>query len=223
MSTDQAELHALRQSLKKMPAVYAFLADITEKTDQFPLLFEIIRTDPGAIKYQCEKILRLCSEKNPALLYPYYDDVAAMLKRSNSFIKWGAITILANLAAVDDQARFDDVFEPYFALLDDKSMITASHIIDGAWKLIRRYPEREPDITERLLDIQNKAFHNKGRPSPACRDILYGNLLDCFGNYFPISQNQDKILAFVMSLRENPRKSVVRRAVRFLKRFAVDM
>ena len=219
MSSDQADFQTLRQSLKRMPGVYDFLADIAERVDQFPLLFEIIRTDPGVIKYHCEKILRLCSEKNPALIYPFFNDVAEMLTSSNNFIKWGAITIMANLAAVDDRARLCEIYDKYFSFLDDPSMISAAHVIDGAWKLIRRYPEWEPDITARLLEVQHKIYLNKKRPSPACRDILYGNLLDCFGNYFPISNCQANILEFVGNLQNNPRKSIVRRAARFLERF----
>jgi hypothetical protein len=219
MPKEQTEIEELQQTLKKMPAVYQFITDIAEKINKFPLLFEIIRTDRGAVKYHCEKIVRICSESNPKLVYPYFDEIVEMMDSSNSFLKWGAITTLANLATVDQERRFDAIYERYFDLLNSESMITASNVVDNAWKIIRSFPEREPDITARLLAVQQNTYLNKGKPSPECRNIVLGNVLDCFSKYFAMSQCQDKMLEFAAAQLDNHRRTVAKRAAMFIKKF----
>jgi hypothetical protein len=216
---EQTEIEELQQTLKKMPAVYQFITDIAEKINKFPLLFEIIRTDRGAVKYHCEKIIRICSENNPSLVYPYFDEIVGLLDSPNNFLKWGAITTLANLTAVDAERRFDAVYDRYFDLLNADSMITASNVVDNAWKIIRSFPDREPDITARLLAVQGNTYLNKGKPSPECLNIVLGNVLDCFSKYFTLSQSQDRMLEFAAAQLENHRRTVAKRAALFIKKF----
>jgi len=222
MTIEQNEVQELQQSLKKMPAVYQFIADIAGKVNKFPLLFEIIRTDRGAVKYHAEKILRICSESNPRLVYPYFQDVAELLASPNNFLRWGAINILANLAAVDDQRRFDAVYDQFFEQLNTDSMIAASNVIENAWKIINRYPEREPDITARLLAVENNTYLNKGKPSPECKNIVLGNVIDCFSRYFSSSQCQQQMIDFVHRQLDNSRRTVARRAAVFLDKYQVS-
>ena len=217
MTTERNEVQELQQSLKKMPAVYQFIADIAEKVNKFPLLFEIIRTDRGAVKYHAEKILRICSERNPQLVYPYFQVVAELLASPNSFLRWEAINILANLAAVDDEQRFYAIYDQFFEQLNTDSMIAASNVIENAWKIVRRFPEREPDITQRLLAVENNTYLNKGKTSPECKNIVLGNVIDSFSRYYPNSQCQQQMIDFAHRQLDNSRRTVARRADTFLK------
>ena len=219
MATERNEVQELQQSLKKMPAVYQFITDIAEKVNKFPLLFEIIRTDRGSVKYHAEKILRICSESNPRLVYPYFQDVAELLASPNNFLRWGAINILANLAAVDDERRFDAVYDQYFEQLNTDSMVAASNVIENAWKIVRRFPEREPDITQRLLAVENNTYLNKGKPSSECKNIVLGNVIDSFARYFSNSQCQQQMVDFARRQLDNSRRTVARRAAAFLNKF----
>jgi len=72
--------------------------DIDELVDQVlknPKLIEVlistIDSEKGSIKFGCEKIVRLLSEKKPELVYPYFDFLVKLLDSENSFLKWGAI------------------------------------------------------------------------------------------------------------------------------------
>lgn len=222
MPTERTEVQELQHSLKKMPAVYQFITDVAERVNKFPLLFEIIRTDRGAVKYHCEKIIRICSENNPKLVYPYFSEIADLLDSSNNFLKWGAIITLSNLVAVDDARQFDGIYDKYFAMLNSDSMITAANVIENAWKIVLKFPEREPDITARLLAVRENTYLNKGKPSPECKNILLGNILDNFSRYYPLSQRKAEMIDFAVSQLENTRRTVAKRAADFLKKYNTE-
>jgi len=60
--------------LKGKPDVDAAAERLMAEPEAIPVLFGIIREDRGTLKYACEKIIRKVSEKNPHLIYPYFDD-----------------------------------------------------------------------------------------------------------------------------------------------------
>ncbi|MFC1841223.1 hypothetical protein ACFL1N_16760, partial [Thermodesulfobacteriota bacterium] len=56
-----------------------------------PQLLDGLNNSKGSIRLGCEKTLRLISEKQPELLYPYFVAFTKMLDSENNFLKWGAI------------------------------------------------------------------------------------------------------------------------------------
>jgi hypothetical protein len=181
-----------------------------------------MRTDKSSVKFFCEKLIRLLSAENPELVYPYFADLAALLDSPNNILKWGAIITLANLASVDREHKFAAIYEKYFSLLNDSSMITAGNVAGSAWKIVLINPGYEQDITRRLLAVRNNVYLNKGQPSPECKNIMCGHVLDCFEKYYPMSREKDKIREFAAGLRNNPRPAVAKRAAAFLKKYSQD-
>ncbi len=178
---------------------------------------EIINNDKSSIKFAAEKVIRLVSESVPELVYPYFKQIASLIDSKNSFIKWGAIITISNLVAVDQQELFLNIFEQYFAMLDDNKMVTAANVAGNAWKIALRYPDLEPDITSRLIKAAGNIFHHKGEPSPECNNVMCGHLIDCFDHYFEHSKRQAEIIAFLTRQQHNPRKKVATKAKAFLK------
>jgi hypothetical protein len=216
---DKAELLKM---LKKKPDLHDLLERTKANPELIPGLLEIMRTEKGSVKFSCEKIIRLLSAKFPELVYPYFNDLADLLASPNNIIKWGAIITLANLATADRENKFARIYEQYFFLLNDASMITAGNVAGNAWKIVLNNPGYEKDITERLLTVQNNVYLNKGRPSPECQNIMFGHVLDCFDKYYPATGEKEKILEFVASLRDNPRPAVAKRAEAFLQPLALE-
>jgi hypothetical protein len=68
-------------------------------------IFNGLSSDKARIRYGCDKVLRIVSEKDPEILYPKIDFFAKQLDGNDTFFKWSAIRIIANLAAVDSKAR----------------------------------------------------------------------------------------------------------------------
>ena len=66
---------------------------------------EIIRTDPGCRKFPYAQALRRIGEQQPRKLYPFFDDLAGLLRHPNNIIQWTAIRLIAALAAVDDELK----------------------------------------------------------------------------------------------------------------------
>lgn len=207
----------IKEMLEKKPDVNEFAKYISEHIEAIPLLIAIIAEDKGSTKFFCEKTIRLISEGEPELIYPYFDEISRFIDSKNSFIKWGGLITLSNLAAVDEENKFKDIYEKYFSMIDSESMITAGNVVGNAWKIILKNPEYEGDITKRLLGVANNTYINKGKPSPECRNIMLGNVIDCFDKYYKISGNKKEMIEFAAGQRNNTRKPVAKRAEKFLE------
>lgn len=181
-------------------------------------LLETIENDKGRDKFTCEKEIRSISESEPQQLYPYFDRIEALMDSTNNFIKWGAVITISNLVAVDIDRKFPPIYEKYFDLIKSDSMITAANAAGNAWKIVGKYPEYESDITNRLLEVADRVYINKGEVSPECQRILCGHVLDCFDKYFERSSVQDKMIGFAQGLTDCCRNTVADKAQRFLKK-----
>jgi len=135
-----------------------------------------------------KKYLRNLSVSQPALLYPYFDAIVSWLDSPNAFIQWGGIFVLGNLVMVDVDRKFPSVFERFFALLNQPAMITAANVAATSPAIIRHHPELEPEITRRLLAVTANTYYRKNQPSPECKNILLGHVLDSLDGYY----DQDK-------------------------------
>jgi L-ascorbate metabolism protein UlaG (beta-lactamase superfamily) len=222
MPQDNMETADLVEILKKKPELNDFIGKVLANTGIIPMLLEIMETYKGSVKFYCEKIIRLIGEKNPEVLYPYFDNIANLLDSSNNFIKWGAIITIANLAAADSENKLAGIYEKYFSLINSESVITAGNVVGNAWKIVLKDPGLEEDITERLLGVEKNIYLNKGRPSPECKNIMFGHILDCFDKYYQQAGDKEKIIRFAAGQTNNPRKTVVKKAEAFLKKNKLD-
>lgn len=215
---DHVSLDQLKAIIREKPDITDFLTEIAMHPEMIPLLLEIIRTDKGSMKFFCDKVLQNISENNPMLLYPYFADIAANLDSPNNFIKWGAIITLGNLVAVDREDKFTAISDKYLGLIDDESMITAGNAAKAASRIVQQRPDSEPGITARLLRVVDNTYFYKGEPSPECKNIMIGHVLDCFDGYFEHSASQNLMLEFARGQTENTRTSVAKKAGLFLKK-----
>lgn len=211
----------LLQCLKEAPDLEQLLTKAGNDPQFLDALFEIVRSEHSAVRYSCTKILRMLSERQPDKIYPYFDDVANWLRDSNSFVKWDGILTLANLASVDAQRRFASVYEEYFGLIRDSKMVTAANAAGNAWKIVQAVPEWESDITRRLLEVPQIVYLHHGEPSAECNRVMCGHVLDCFDHYFDLSKNQQAMICFARSQLNSSRKSVAKKAARFLKKHEI--
>lgn len=207
--------------LKETSNLDWLLAEAENNPQLLNTLVEIVRSERSSVRYCCTKTLRILSEQKPDKIYPYFRDVAAWLQDPNSFVKWDGILILANLAAVDTERRFASIYEEYFGLIRDSKMVTAANVAGNAWKIVQAVPEWENDITQRLLEVPQIIYLHHGEPSPECNNVMCGHVLDCFDRYFDLSNNQKLMLCFAHTQLNSSRKSVAKKAARFLKKHGV--
>ncbi|RPH99176.1 MAG: hypothetical protein EHM72_11840 [Calditrichaeota bacterium] len=172
----------------------------------------------GSARLKCEKLLRKFSEEHPELLYPFFDQLVRLLDDENSFIKWGAIITLSNLAAIDVDNKMDRIFEQYFQPIMGPSMITAGNIIGSAWKIAQAKPYLTERIVKELLRVQQAQYQAKGEDSPECRNIACGHAIVSFDHFMDQIEDKRAVLAFVEGQLQNSRAAVRHKAVQFLKK-----
>jgi len=216
--TPQAD--PLLSRLREKPDIQTFVAEVIEHPEWVPRLLEIMRSEKSSVKYQADKVIRQLAADRPDLVLPFFDDIVAQIEHTNSFMRWGAIQTLGQLVPKDQENRFGRHYGHFFDLINDPSMITAGNVIGQTGPIVLARPQDEPDITRRLLQVRDNTYWYKGQPSPECKNIVCGMVIDCFDQFFDLLSRKPDMMAFVMGLRDNTRKAVVKKAEHFLKKHA---
>jgi len=133
-----------------------------------------------------KEILKI-SEKNPELLYPKWGVFLEHLSSNNVFWMYQAVYIIANLTKVDNN-KFEKIFDSYFNLLNDKSIVVAAHAALNAGKIAKNRPKLEPKITERLLATEKSRHKHKG--------IIQAYAMEAFSEYFKDAKDKKNIIKF---------------------------
>lgn len=183
-------------------------------------LVEAIQAEKGTARYNYEKVLRLVSEREPELVYPWFGAFVALLDCDNSFLKWGAIMTVANLVAVDIENRFEPVFRKYYAPIKGPAMVTAANIIGSSARIALARPDLTQRIAREILKVEKATYERHGSPSPECRNVAMGHAIDAFDRFFDQIEDRDTVLKFVRRQTANTRKPVAKRAEKFLRRHA---
>lgn len=181
------------------------------------LLTQVIEgttSDKPPIKYKCGKALMILSKENPKVIYPKWDGFVKLLKSDNTFMKSIGITIIANLTRVDTKNKFDKIFERFYGLLDDESMITASNIAGLSGVIAQAKPKLQTKITNRLMNI-DKTCH-----SLECRNIIKGKVILSFDEFFAETRNKKKIMGFIKGELKSSRPATKKKAEKFIKKWA---
>ncbi len=160
-------------------------------------------------------MLRLISEKNPRLLYPFWDHFERRLASENTFLRSDAMFVLGNLTAVDEEDRFEKIFNKCYKQLDDESMIPAANLVGMSGKIACFKPNLQTKIINKLLNIDSTNH------SEECKNIIKGKAIVSFLRFYDktSSANQKKILAFVKKETKNTRGATKKKADKFLKKW----
>jgi hypothetical protein len=175
-------------------------------------LLEGILSKKERIRFNSFKVLLLLSEEHPKVLYTHWDFFADLLKSGNTYLKYIAVLIIANLTKDDPRGRFKRIFNRYYALLDDKSVIPAAHVAASSGKIVRAIPKLQTKITNKLLQIDQTAHH------PERKDLIKGHAIESFGEYFEEVKNKKKIILFVREQLNSRSPRTKKVAKEFLKR-----
>jgi hypothetical protein len=212
-----AKARVLEQLTVNKPDIPAAVEQILTDPRQVAALIEALQSEKGAVRFACEKVLRLASERRPEMIYPYFDVFAALLDCDNSFVKWGAIMTLANLTVVDAEGKFEAVFARYYAPVAGPMMITAANVIASSPRIARAKPHLAQSVTREILKVEKARYERHARPSPECRNVAIGHAIDAFRVFFDLIEDKAAVLAFVHRQLANTRRPVVKKAERFLR------
>jgi hypothetical protein len=172
-----------------------------------------IVSDKPETKYRSGKILMILSQENPERLYPKWDHFVNLLGSRNTFMKSIGIAIISHLTKVDSKDKFDKIFDKFYKLLNDESMITAANLVGLSGMIARAKPKLQNRITNRLLAIDSTDH------SPECRNIIKGKAIQAFGEYFNEAKNKKKVIEFVKRELKNTRPATRKKAEKFLRKW----
>jgi hypothetical protein len=165
------------------------------------------------VRFNCFKALLSISEKHPSVLYPQWDFFADLLSSPNTYHKYIAIYILANLAGHDPKNRFERIFNRYYGLLEDESVIPPAHVATNSGKIVGAKPRLQTKITNRLL-----AIDKTGHP-PERKDLIKGYIIEAFDQYFEGAKNRKKMLEFGKAQLNSRSPRTRKKAKEFLKKW----
>lgn len=188
-------------------------AKVIKKPDLLTHIFEGLNAEDAATKYGCDKVLRIISELQPSMLYPMYDFFACKLESENNFFKWSAINIIANLACVDNDQKFEAIFQKYFASVTGPVMITAGNIVNGAAKIALANPHLTKRITDELLKVEKAKYQ-----TDECRNIVLGQTIKSFDIFLDLIQDKEPVIKLIRKQLKNSRNATRKKAEEFLKK-----
>jgi hypothetical protein len=198
---------------RKNVDVKKFAQDALEDKAILADLLEGVLSKKEKIRFNCFKVLLFISEKHPRILYTQWEFFVRLLQSDNTYLKYIATYIIANLAQDDPEGKFERVFNRYYALLDDKSIIPASHVAANSPKIAEAKPHLQTKIVNRLLDV-DKTHHK-----PERKDLIKSYVIEAFGKLIEGVRNKKKMIEFVKEQREAKSPKTRKKAKEFMKRW----
>ena len=182
------------------------------------ILLEIInnlKVKQETIRYNSYKVLMKITEMNTERLYPYWDYFVEQIKGENTYWKCSGIHLITNLTKVDVAQKFERIFDQFYALLDDKSMIPAAYVAGVSGKIAKAKPHLQKKITEQLLNIENTHF------APDRRDLIKAGAIESFNEYFDEIENKQEIMDFVRGLQKCASPKTEKLAKEFVRNWQI--
>jgi hypothetical protein len=190
------------------------LEKVERNFDLLPELIEGISSEKAAIRYGCGKVLMDLSEKYPEKLYSHMDFFINMLDSKYRILTWQAMFIIANLTVVDNDKKFDEVFDQYFSFINNDYMVTAANVVGHSSKIALAKPYLIPKITNELLKVQN--IKTTPHLSEECKRVITEHAIDSFDKFFDKIENKDEVISFVKKHTNSSRKTLKKEANDFL-------
>lgn len=206
----------LRQIAKKEADKSRIAGRVIKNPELLSELLEGLSADKARIKYGCAKILRIISEKKPEILYPRFKFFIKLLDSDNNFLKWDAILVIANLAAVDSKNRFEKIFKRYFSPISGPVMITAANVIGGAAKISLAKPELTGRITKELLKVEKARYQ-----TTECRNVALGHTINSFDQFFDKIRDKKPVASLIKKQLKNTRPGTRKKAEKFIKKHKI--
>lgn len=213
------EREKLLEKLRKKDPAESYAAQVYEEQILLTDLLDIMETEKTAAKYMAEKIVRYISEDKPQLLYPFFDRLFALLDSENAFIRLGVILSVSNLLELDSRTerKWEGCAERYLRLLDTDDIAVFGNTVQSIPKLLKAYPEAADRVFPLILETDSHTFYRKQEPSPECRNVAVGHVIDCFSALFGLPGYHEEMIAFAERNRDNDRKQVRGKIAGFLK------
>jgi hypothetical protein len=168
------------------------------------------------LRFNCfNSILALC-EKSPERVYQYWDFFVRLLDNENTYHKLEAVHIIACLVKFDKEGRFEKIFDKYYSLLNDKSIVTISHLAKESGRIVLAKPHLSKSITMKLLNIDSKGRENR-------MGLIDGYVIEGFDNYFQEADDKGLIIDFIKDKLNSDSPKTKKLAREFVKKWKIPV
>ena len=157
------------------------------------------------------------SEEYPEKIYPHMDSFINLLDSEYRILKWNAIAIIANLAKVDEDKKFDAIFDKYYDFLNDAYMVTVANIVRNSSKIALAKPYLTQKITNELLRVEK--ISTTSHLTEECKLVIAEHAIKSFASFFDKIEQKEKVISFVSIHIYSPRKTLRKAAEEFLVKF----
>jgi hypothetical protein len=167
------------------------------------------------IRLKSFEFLNQISLEQPEVLYSKWDYLANLLCSTNHYQRTISIKLLANLASIDSENKFESIFNKYFSNIDGNRTMVAGQAALNSGKIAKVKPNLQTKITNRLLDIEKS---HQGKQI----DLIKSYVIEAFDKYFEESADKKKILDFVKAQLDNKSPKTRKLAKEFLKKYLTN-
>jgi hypothetical protein len=184
-----------------------------------PVLIEGTGSVKAAVRYGCAKVLMDLSAEYPERLYPYMDEFFGLLDSKYRILVWNALAIIANLAKVDEEKKFDAFFDKYYGFLNNDYMVTVANTVGNSGKIALAKPYLTPRITSELLKVEHVSV--TPHLTEECKRVIAENAIKTFDLFFDKLEEKEKkkVLDFVERQLGSSRRTLSAKAAGFLEKW----
>jgi hypothetical protein len=182
-----------------------------------PQLLEGISSSKASIRYGCAKVLMDLSEVYPAKLYPFMDSIINLLDSKYRILIWNALAIIANLAKVDKDKKFDAAFDKYYSFLNDEYMVTVANVVGHSGKIALAKPYLIDKITNELLKVDDISL--TPHLTEECKKVIAEKAIKSFDLFFDKVTEKKRVISFVEKHTSSSRKTLRTTAENFLTKW----
>lgn len=164
--------------------------DAITNEELFQELLRGARSKDDTTRQNSFKSLQIIAEANPQFLYSEWDYFQEMLLSPNNYHQFIAIYILASLTSVDDNKKFEEIFDDYYGILAGDKAMTASHVALNSSVIVKNKPELRSRIIDILMSIDD--IH-QGKQ----KELIKAYAIEALLKIHPEAEDQEKIEDFV--------------------------
>ena len=122
------------------------------------------------------------------------------------------LQVITDLVKIDAENKFEPIFDQYYGILQTGGTIAAANLVKNSGKVALAKPSLEPQITEKLLNIDS--IH-QGKQ----KELIKGIAVEAFGEYVGKSTRKDEILSFIIKQLDSDSPKAKHNAAEFLNAY----
>ena len=184
-----------------------------------PVLLQGVCSPKAAVRYGCAKVLMDLSEEYPEKLYPFMDAFIDLLDSKYRILTWNAMVVIANLAKVDEEQKFDAIFNKYYDFLSNEYMVTVANVVGNSGKIALAKPYLISRITAELLKVEHVSV--TPHLTEECKRVIAEHAIGTFDLFFDKigEKEKKKVLDFVERQLDSSRRTLRVKAADFVKKW----